>query len=464
MNVSSADAIDVSAAHVLAGDALPETLHFSTDTRSLTPGDAFVALRGDRFDGHDYVREALASGASVLVVDDAATVPAGVPALVVSDTKAAYLAFGGAARRHSHARVVAVTGSAGKTTTKTFIAQLLERLAPGPVVATPRNENNEIGVAKVLLGLPADAAFLVVEFGARHFGDIAPLARAALPELGVITNVGEAHLEIFGSRERLAETKWGIFETGAAAVLNAGDAESVARAPSLRGPITWFGTAGGSPAAAERAVYIMRATEGDALLAVGKDDEDSGAFGIELPIAGEHNRENVAAAAAAAVALGFAPSAVAHAISSLVLPAGRYERMALGTLDLIYDAYNASMSGTLATLASFAREKAQRRIAVLGSMAELGEDAAAMHERVGEAAARAHVDRLLVGGDFAADIARGASAAGLPEAAIVSYAANAEAVAWLQENGRAGDLVLLKASRRYKLEEVVEGLRGARAV
>ncbi len=464
MNVATADAIELSGADVLAGDALPETLHLSTDTRSLAPGDAFVALRGDRFDGHDYVREALASGAAVLVVDDAAAVPAGTPALVVSDTKAAYLAFGGAARRRSNARVVAVTGSAGKTTTKTFIAQLLERLAPGLVVATPRNENNEIGVAKLLLGLPPEAAFLVVEFGARHFGDIAPLARAALPELGVITNVGEAHLEIFGSHERLAETKWGIFETGAAAVLNASDAESIARAPSLRGPITWFGTSGGSPAPAERAVYIMRATEGDALLAVGSAGEDSGAFGIELSIAGEHNRENVAAAAAAAVALGFAPSAVAHAIATLALPAGRYERMALGALDLIYDAYNASMSGTLATLASFAREKAQRRIAVLGSMAELGEGAAAMHERVGEAAARAHVDRLLVGGDFAADIARGASAAGLPEAAIVSYAANADAVAWLQENARAGDLVLLKASRRYKLEEIVEGLRGARAV
>jgi UDP-N-acetylmuramoyl-tripeptide--D-alanyl-D-alanine ligase len=464
VNVPTVDAIAVSGADVRGGAALPETLHFSTDTRHLVPGDTFLALRGDRFDGHDYVREALANGAAVVVVDDDASVPPGVPALVVADTKAAYLAFGGAARRHSNARVVAVTGSAGKTTTKTFIAQLLERLAPGLVVATPRNENNEIGVAKILLALPPEAAFLVVEFGARHFGDIAPLARAALPELGVITNIGEAHLEIFGSLERLAETKWGIFETGAAAVLNSADAESIARASSLRGPITWFGTSGGSPASGDRAVYIMRATEGDALLAVGTGDEDSGAFGIELPVAGEHNRANVAAGAAAVVALGFAPLAVAHALAALALPAGRYERMALGTLDLIYDAYNASMSGTLATLSSFAREKAQRRIAVLGSMAELGEGAAAMHERVGEAAARAHVDRLLVGGDFAADIARGASAAGLPEAAIVPYAANADAVAWLQENARAGDLVLLKASRRYKLEEIVEGLRGARAL
>jgi UDP-N-acetylmuramoyl-tripeptide--D-alanyl-D-alanine ligase len=467
VSVPTATAIEVSNAQVLEAAALPAQLHFVTDTRALEAGDTFVALRGERFDGHDYVRDAVARGAKALVVDDPAVVPANVAALVVADTKAAYLAFGGAARRQSRVRVVAITGSAGKTTTKTFVTQILERLAPGPVVATPNNENNEIGVAKLLLGLPADAAFLVVEFGARHEGDIAPLARAALPELGVITNIGEAHLEIFGSRERLARTKWGIFETGAAAVLNASDAESIARARSLPAPLTWFGTGGGAPLgdspANERAVYLMRAPEGDALLSIGREGEPSGLYGTELSVAGEHNRENAAAAAAAAIALGFAPPDVARALRRLALPAGRYERIALGPLELIYDAYNASMSGTLATLDSFSRERAPRRIAVLGSMAELGADSPAMHERVGEAAARAKVDRLLVGGDFATDIARGAHAAGLPMSAIVPFATNADAVAWLREHGRAGDLVLLKASRRYKLEEIVEGLRGAHA-
>jgi UDP-N-acetylmuramoyl-tripeptide--D-alanyl-D-alanine ligase len=462
-----ADAVAAAGARALGADALPATLRFVTDTRTLEPGDAFVALRGERFDGHDYLREALRSGASVLVVDDERALPPGAGALVVDDTKTAYLAFGAAARRRSQVRVVGITGSTGKTTTKTFVAQILERCAAGRVVATPRNENNEIGVAKFLLDLPTDAEFAVVEFGARHEGDIAPLARAALPEIGLITNIGEAHLEVFGSRERLAQTKWGIFATGARAVLNVADPVSVALAASLAGPITWFGTSGEAPPGllpkADRAVHLLRAPEGDALLAIGNERERSGAFAVQLHVAGEHNRENVAAAAAAAIALGFAPKAVAQALPRLELPAGRYERMTLGPLEVIYDAYNASMSGTLATLDSFSREAAKRRIAVLGSMAELGDGAAAMHERVGEAAARANIDRLLVGGDFAADIARGASGAGFAEGAIVAYAANADAVEWLRRNARAGDLVLLKASRRYKLEEIVEGLRGTHA-
>ena len=194
------------------------------------PGDAFVALRGERFDGHAYVARALAAGARLVVVDDAGAVPAGVPALLVDDTTRAYLAFGACARAMSSARVVAITGSAGKTTTKAFLAQVLERAQPGRVIATPANENNEIGVAKLLLAVPADAAYVVVEFGARRYGEIEPLARAAAPDVAILTNVGDAHLEIFGSQERLAHTKWGIFATGARRIINAADSISMERA------------------------------------------------------------------------------------------------------------------------------------------------------------------------------------------------------------------------------------------
>jgi UDP-N-acetylmuramoyl-tripeptide--D-alanyl-D-alanine ligase len=190
----------------------------------------------------------------------------------------------------------------------------------------------------------------------------------------------------------------------------------------------------------------------------------SGIFAAGVHVAGEHNRENVAAAAAAVIALGFPPAMVAASLSSLELPAGRYERIELDACDVIYDAYNASMSGTLATLSSFAREAASRRVAVLGSMAELGEDAARMHAEIGAAAAHANLDRLLVGGDFAEDIARGAASAGFDQGCIVRYADNREAISWLRKHGRAGDLVLLKASRRYRLEEIVEGLRAPHAV
>jgi UDP-N-acetylmuramoyl-tripeptide--D-alanyl-D-alanine ligase len=317
--------------------------------------------------------------------------------------------------------------------------------------------------------LAEDAGFVVLEFGARHYGEIEPLARAALPEVGVVTNIGEAHLEIFGSFERLAQTKYGIFATGARPVLNAGDATSLRRAQLLAGGVTWFATSEGPRVrnrGDDRTVLMLRTPECDALLVVAAEcepRENSGMFRADLRIPGEHNRENAAGAAAAAIALGFPPVSVAASLDALALPAGRYERIKLGTLDLIYDAYNASTSGTLATLASFSHEGASRRIAVLGSMAELGDDSVQMHERVGLAAAHANLDALLVGGDFARDIARGAAVAGFPENSIVVYADNAAAVAWLRENARAGDLVLLKASRRYKLEEIVEGLRGSHA-
>ena len=177
---------------------------------------------------------------------------------------------------------------------------------------------------------------------------------------------------------------------------------------------------------------------------------------------GDHNLANVAAALAAAWAAGAALPALIEALPLLALPTGRYERARVGDLDVIYDAYNASMSGTLATLRSFASEGAARKIAVLGSMAELGPEAPAMHERVGAAAA-AGLDALLVGGDFASALARGARAAGLGSERVVPFDDSAAAVAWLRAHARAGDLVLLKASRRYHLEDVLEGLRAAHA-
>ncbi len=176
----------------LHAEALPPLLAFSTDTRTIEAGQVFVALRGASYDGHRFTAEARARGAAALVVDDPAAVPEGIAALVVADTTAAYLAFAGAARRRLGARVVAITGSTGKTTTKAFTAQLLERARSGPVAATAANENNEIGVAKLFLGLAPDVAYVVVEFGARHYGEIAPLARVARPHVAVLTNVGDA--------------------------------------------------------------------------------------------------------------------------------------------------------------------------------------------------------------------------------------------------------------------------------
>jgi UDP-N-acetylmuramoyl-tripeptide--D-alanyl-D-alanine ligase len=452
----------IAAAGAVSRDAagLPERLSFSTDTRRIRPGDAYVALIGATYDGHDFVAEALARGAVAVVVSDAASVPPGAPALVVGDTKAAYLAFGAVARSASRARFVSITGSTGKTTTKALLAQLLEGAGNGGrVVATPGNENNEIGVAKLLLSLPPDAAYVVVEHGARHPGDILPLARATRPGVAVLTNVGEAHLEIMGSREVLAQTKWDIFSTGAAAVLNARDAVSLERASQLAAEPIWFSAAGDPPPDA-RARGTLVFFDDAGRLCVREPGSPARTYGGELGLPGEHNRENAAAAAAVALMLGCEPDRIAAALGALALPAGRYERISFGDYAVVYDGYNASMSGAIATLGSFGRERAERRIALLSSMAELGAEAPEMHARVGSAAA-ASADLLLVGGDYAGDLARGARAGGMDATRIVPFASTEEVVAWLRANVRPGDLILVKGSRRYRLEDVVAGLRAA---
>jgi UDP-N-acetylmuramoyl-tripeptide--D-alanyl-D-alanine ligase len=465
MNIETTAAIAATGARTLRAAALPAQLRIGTDTRAMTPGATFLALRGERFEGHAFVAAAFANGAAACIVDDPAAVPADCPALVVDDTLAAYLALAGVARAGLRGPVIAISGSAGKTTTKAYLVALLAA-AGVAVSATPENENNEIGVSKFLLGLEADDARLaVVEMGARKYRDLDVLVRAARPDVSVLTNIGEAHLEIMGSRERLAETKWGLFRGGARAVLNLGDETSRWLAPTLPAAPVWFGIGAETPPAGHAALVVRDARTlvvfGAATAAAG--GALVGELAIDARVPGDHNRRNLAAALAAAFAAGYPAERFAASIGALQQPKRRYETILLdGGKRLIFDAYNASMTGTLATLDAFAHEAAGRRIAVLGSMAELGADAALMHRRVGAAAADAS-EIILAGGDFAADIVRGATDAGAAASRILTYAENAAAVAWLRANARPGDAILLKGSRKYKMEEIADGLLAPRA-
>lgn len=443
---------------IVREDAWPAQLRIVTDTRTIEPGDVFLALRGERFDGHAYAGQAVAKGAAATIVDHA-DAAGSAPALVVADTKRAYMDLAGAARQGFTGRVIGITGSAGKTTTKHLLAQLLEaEYGRAGVLASPANENNEIGVSKLLLAAEPQHRVLVVEMGARHEGDIAPLVQIARPHIGVLTNIGEAHLEIFGSRERLARTKWALFSLGAQAVLNAGDSESALRAAALPAPPLWFGI--GAPSVP--GVWI--ADETTLTVTYGSQPEH---YRIDVPFPGAHNRANLAAALAAALALGVPVEKLVATVPRLTLPPGRYQSIPVpGGPRLIYDAYNANATGMMAALDAFACEPAERRIAVLASMAELGIDAPGLHERVGAHAARANVDILLCGGDFAASLAAGASATGFSPDRIVMFASNDDAVRWLRDHAGPRDAVLLKGSRKYKMEEIVEALgleQGGRA-
>lgn len=451
MTLTLERAVRATAGEVRDPQGFPSGLRVVTDTRTIQRGDTFLALRGERFDGHDYIEQAVAKGAAALIVERAAGRAPRLPSLIVSDTKAAYIALATEIRNDFAGTVVGITGSAGKTTTKHVLSQLLkEHFGGDDVLTAPANENNELGVSKLLLAAESKHRVLVVEMGARHDGDIAELVAIARPHIGILTNIGEAHLEVFGSREALARTKWALFSMGAKAILNANDAVSALRAASLRTPPKWFGA--GAPSFPGTYLTGPRTLELT-------DEQPAVRAEVDLRIPGRHNVENVAAAIAAARACSMPVADIIAAAPGLRLPPGRYERMKIaGRPTVIYDAYNANMTGTLAALDAFADEPGARRIAVLASMAELGEEAPIMHERVGSHAAARNVDVLLVGGEFADSLAKGAREGGLGADRIERFADNTAAVTWLRRYAGNDDVVLLKGSRIYKLEEIIEGL------
>ncbi len=459
MTLTFGAAVDATHATVSGTEHAPNEVRVVTDTRAIAPGDTFLALRGERFDGHRYVGEAVANGAVAVIIDDPSVRPTSTTALVVADTLKAYMALARAARNRFRGRVLAITGSTGKTTTKSFVAQLLALHYGTRVLAAPGNENNQIGVSKLLLNADNHRHdVLVVEMGARHFGEIAQLVEIARPHLGILTNVGDAHLEIMGSRERLEETKWALFSAGAQAVINARDIASITRAPRLAHRPHWFyaGSDRSEIPTSGRVTAICDNRLIDFDIETGHDRD----VRVDIRVPGAHNRENLAAAVAAAVHFDVDLDAIAAAIPKLAMPEGRYERMQLPSgITLIFDAYNANTAGMIAALDAFAQEEARRRIALLSSMAELGESASELHLRVGAHAAETQVDVMLVGGEFADELSAGAVRAGLSSERIVPFASNAQAAQWVRTNARAGDAVLLKGSRKYRLEEIVEDLR-----
>lgn len=454
--------------------ALPASIDPCTDTRTIVPGQVYVAIVGERFDGHAFVAQARERGAVAAIISDESALPPGFPGIVVENTTQAYLDCAQVARELLSGRVLAITGSVGKTTTKEFCRALCEAADLGPVSATPANENNEIGVGHLMLRVlrtTPPAQTLIVEMGARHVGEIALLCRAARPDVGILTGVGESHLENFPSREALEETKWGLFAFAARPVLNAGDAASLARLDSVleRTPIL----CSASPMSSDMRETHARVkdTHIATMEVVAASDEIEVRFAERtyrgrFPIPGAHHRLDLALALGAVAALGGDIERAIGVLPQMTLPEGRYQELELPTgVKAVYDAYNAAPASTEAALHTFAEQAhaARRKVAVLSSMAELGHEAERLHRRVGECAGRLAgeraLDALLVGGDFADALEAGALAAGAPPSSIKRFDNNAQATAWLRENLRSGDAVLLKGSRRYKMEEILEGLR-----
>jgi UDP-N-acetylmuramoyl-tripeptide--D-alanyl-D-alanine ligase len=427
----------------------------SIDTRSLQPGDLFVALRDAR-DGHDFVAEALARGAVAAMVDrDPPGVPANAPLLRVTDTLAGLRALGAAARARSGARFIGVTGSVGKTTTKEMLRAACSAL--GPTHAATASYNNHWGVPLTLARLPRDAAFAIIEIGMNSRGEIAPLSRLARPHVVVITTIGTSHIGRLGSQAAIAEEKADILaglEPGGAAVLPADTPflpRLLERAKEARAKVLTFGES--ARAEIQLTDYVAEPERGTARLLM-----DGLPLSVHLGAPGQHLAMNACAAIAAVHAMGCDAVVAAEALSGFNVGAGRGARVRLalpgGEALLLDDSYNASAASIRAALSVLRVQPAARRIVVLGDMLELGPGGPAMHAElapdVAEAADLVYACGPLMRHLFEA-LPQGKRGAHAPDSAALAPVVAAAL--------RPGDVVVVKGSLGSRMALVVAALK-----
>ncbi|MEV4948311.1 UDP-N-acetylmuramoyl-tripeptide--D-alanyl-D-alanine ligase [Streptomyces sp. NPDC053755] len=431
------------------------------DSREVKTGSLFVAFPGERVDGHDYAERAVEAGAAAVL----AARPVGVPAIVVDDVQTALGALARAVVERLGTDVVALTGSAGKTSTKDLIAQVLQRHAP--TVWTPGSLNNEIGLPLTALRADDGTRHLVLEMGARGIGHIRYLTGLTPPRIGLVLNVGSAHIGEFGGREQIAQAKGELVEAlppaeqGGVAVLNADDPFVRAMAERTRARVTFFGE---DPEADVRAENVRLTENGQPSFSL---HTPTGCSDVTLRLYGEHHVSNALAAAAVAHELGMPVEEIATALSE----AGTLSRWRMEVTErpdgvtIVNDAYNAnpeSMRAALRALASMGRAaQAQggRTWAVLGKMAELGDASLAEHDAVGRLAVRLNVSKLVAVGDREASwLQLGAYNEGSWGEESVHVSDARAAVDLLRSELRPGDVVLVKASRSVGLEQVALAL------
>lgn len=417
---------------------------WSVDSRTVRPGELFFALKGPRYDGHDFVGEALARGAVGAVVERPLE-GAGGPLLVVVDTQRALEAAAAWARDRFQGRVIAVTGSAGKTTTKDAIAELLA--GQMPTGKSEGNLNNHVGVPLSLLRLPEQARAAVLELAMNHAGEIRRLAALARPEIGVVTNVGHAHVGFFESVEQVALAKRELIESlppHGVAVLNADDARVAAFAQVHPGVVLTFGFSERADVRAEEAEF---GPEGSRFRVAG--------VWFECPLPGRHGVMNVLAALAVARVFGLPLERLREPVRKLEAGGMRGRRLMRRGVLILDDCYNSNPEALRAMLETLAATPARRRIAVLGEMLELGRWAEALHREAGRRVAECGVDVLVGIRGAARFLVEEAVRAGMPPGAAFFFEDPAQAGRFLREVAREGDAVLFKGSRGVQVERAL---------
>jgi UDP-N-acetylmuramoyl-tripeptide--D-alanyl-D-alanine ligase len=424
----------------------------SIDSRTLEPGALFVAIRGERFDGHAFLAQARARGAAGALVERDVEAPPGLVVVRVADTVQALGALARELRLRLALPVVAVTGSVGKTTTKDMTAELLSGL--GPVLKTEGNLNNQYGLPLTLLRLTPDHRAAVVELGMSAAGEIRALTKIAEPDVATITRVAPAHLESFASVDAVADAKAEILEglrPGGAAVLNGDDPRLARIGRNFGGRVVWFGRDRRFDVSAERwrgTGFGMRFD-----LRIGGE-----AYDVALPLPGPHFAENFLAAAAAAHVLGVPAGRIAEAATHLEPARHRGELRRLGGgVNLLDDCYNSSPAALEAAVVALTLVPGLRRVAVVGDMLELGETSPQLHREAGRGLA-GRVDLVAAIGPLSKHVVEGALEAGLPASALLHFEDAQTASPAVASLVTPGDAVLVKASRGMRLEQVVDAL------
>ena len=416
----------------------------NNDTRKLEAGQLFVALQGAR-DGHDFIPAALEKGASAVLCTHC---DGDFPAIVVEDTRIALGDIARGERQRLGCKVVGITGSVGKSTTKEMTAAVLR--STYRVGKSPVNHNNDIGMPMSILALPEDTQVAVLEMGMNHFGEIAYLSNIARPDVAVIVNIGTMHIEHLGSREGILQAKLEILEGMAkngTVILN-GDEPLLWNLHNTMDGITFFGQKN-----SQCAVLGTDVAGKEGAVSFGVMYEDA-SMTIEIPVEGEHHVEDALAAIAVGLKLGVTPRKIEESLAAFENMQDRQEIYKAGEYTIIKDCYNAgpeSMAAALAVLGN----KPGRKVAVLGEMLELGDCTPAEHYKIGRLAAE-KADLVLAFGPNSERVLKGAITGGMSDTRVSAYEDRDRIVAALKQQARPGDVILFKGSRGMRMEQILE--------
>ncbi len=432
----------------MRGDGAVAVTAVSTDTRKIAPGSLFVALVGDRFDAHDFLDQAVAAGAAAVLVSQMPSLDDSVPVILVPDTLTGLQSLARGYREILPAKRVVITGSNGKTSTKDMIRGVLE--SQFQVTATAGNFNNHIGLPLTILNTEETDAYGVWEIGMNHPGEIAPLAAIAGPDIGVITNIGTAHIGNMGSREAIALEKGMLAEAlseEGLLVLNADDDFTSTIRERTPARVMTAGIEQGDIQATN-----VTMVDGGAAFELVIGDERAP---VRLPVPGRHMISNALLAAAVGSEAGLSVPDIAQALSAVHLTPGRLQILEHAGVRVVNDAYNANPDSVRASLQTArAMEVTGKRFAVLGEMGELGDESAEAHRAMGELAFQEGFDHICSVGDGARGLTESLPASSTPS--VHHFTSHEEAARFLTETTVAGDLVLLKGSRSAAMDRIYE--------